>query len=135
MIKTIRFFTVIFSLFLFYNSQAQIWKKQAKSGNAGLLDVAFISKSTGFVLSSGKVLKTTDTGKTWNQILSGYNRFSRIQFTNDSIGYIIGYDDLVLRTTDGGSNWTLKQTGNSDDDLVTLFAKNKDTLFVAGPDN
>jgi photosystem II stability/assembly factor-like uncharacterized protein len=129
---------LFFLIFLFlasHSSFAQVWKKQAKSVNAGLLDLAFISKSTGFVLSSGKVLKTTDTGKSWTQILSSYNNFLKIQFVDNQNGYIIGHDDLVLKTNDGGNNWTLKRTGNSDDDLVTIFAKNRDTVFVAGPDD
>ncbi len=135
MVKFLHLFFLIIPYFISINTRAQVWKKQAKSGNAGLTDVAFVSKANGFVLSSGKVLKTTDTGKTWTQILSGYNRFSRIIFTDATNGFIIGNDDLVLKTSDGGSNWTLKRTGNSDDDLLKVFAIDNDTVFVLGPDN
>lgn len=136
MTKFLRIFFLFLITFLSFSiAEAQVWKKQAKSGNTGLLDIAFISKSTGFVLSSGKVLKTTDTGKTWTQILKGYDRFTRIVFADSKHGYIIGYDDLVLKTTDGGTNWSLKRTGNNDDDLETIFLKDSDTIFVSGPDN
>ncbi len=135
MFKFLKSLLILIALLFSFSIQAQVWKKLAKSGNAGLLDIVFISKSNGFVLSSGKVLKTTDTGKTWTQILSSYNRFTHINFIDANNGFIIGYDDLVLKTTDGGTNWSLRRTGNSDDDLLNIFAIDQDTVFVTGPDN
>lgn len=135
MIKILQnIFFLILIFFTYSIAGAQVWKKQAKSGNAGLKDIVFISKSTGFALSFDKVLKTTDTGKTWNQILTSYKKFYRITFADANNGYITGYDDLVLKTTDGGANWSLKSTGNSKHDLLAVFAKSKDTVFVAGSD-
>jgi len=127
-------FLIVTLVFLSY-SPAQVWTKQAKSGNAGLIDIVFISKAEGFAIGSGKVLKTVDTGNTWTQILTSYNRFSGIAFADSKNGYIIGYDDLVLKTTDGGNSWNLKNTGNSNDDLLTLFTHHKDTLFITGSDD
>lgn len=114
---------------------SQTWKKFAKSGNAGLYDIVFTTKSNGYIMGGTKIYRTTDTGKTWNQILSSYTNFSRMWFTDPNNGYIIGYNDLVLKTTDGGNNWSLKRTGNSDDDLIAVYAKDKDTVFVLGPDD
>ncbi len=131
----IRFTTLLFFFLFPFFSNSQNWSKTAKSGNAGLTDIIFISKSKGFALSNGKVLKTQDTGKSWSQILSSYNGFSRIAFPDSKNGYIIGANDLVLKTTDEGDTWNTKQTGNSDDDFISIFAKNKDSVFVIGYDN
>lgn len=128
------FFTLI--LFCFFQvGSAQTWQKVGNSGGSNLTDVVFVSKSRGFLLGYQKVFMTTDTGKTWNRILSGYGNFSRIMFADANNGFIIGYNDLVLKTTDGGNNWSLIRTGNSDDDLIALYPINKDTLFVLGPDD
>jgi len=133
MLKSLQLLFVLLILSTF--THAQTWEKYGKSGNGGLGDVVFVSKSRGFILGTNKVMMTTDTGKSWTRILSSYSQFSRIMFADANVGYIIGYNDLVLKTTDGGDNWALKRTGNSDDDLITLFAKDKDTLYVLGPDD
>lgn len=129
--------TLFLLLFIFLTnlSKAQTWQKYAKSGNSNLIDIVFVSKSRGFTVGYNKVFMTTDTGKTWNRILSSYNNFSRIMFADANNGFIIGSNDLVLKTTDAGDNWSLIRTGNSDDDLITLFPKSKDTLYVLGPDD
>lgn len=135
MIRLKAFLSILLLLFFLNPIQAQTWQKYRKSGNANLTDVVFVSKSRGFILGYQKVFMTTDTGKTWNQILSSYSDFSRIMFADANNGFIIGYNDLVLKTTDAGNNWSLIRTGNSDDDLLTLFPKDKDTIFVLGPDD
>ena len=135
MVRLKAILSIFFLLFIANSLQAQTWQKYAKSGNSNLTDVVFVSKSRGFILGYQKVFMTTDTGKTWNRILSGYSNFSRIMFADANNGFIIGYNDLVLKTTDAGNNWSLIRTGNSDDDLITLFPKDKDTIYVLGPDD
>ena len=135
MIRLKAFLSILFLLFILNPIQAQTWQKYRKSGNSNLTDVVFVSKSRGFILGYQKVFMTTDTGKTWNQILSSYSDFSRIMFADATNGFIIGSNDLVLKTTDAGNNWSLIRTGNSDDDLITLYPKDKDTIFVLGPDD
>lgn len=113
---------------------AQIWVPSIKSGETGLSKVVFQDKDTGYAVSSGKVLRTTDAGKTWNRILSSYKDFGNIFFADKFNGCIVGENDLVLITSDGGVSWQLKRTGNSDDDFMTVFMKG-DTLFIVGPDD
>ncbi len=128
MIRLKAFLSILFLLFILNPIQAQTWQKYRKSGNSNLTDVVFVSKSRGFIIGYQKVFMTTDTGKTWNQILSSYSDFSRIMFADATNGFIIGSNDLVLKTTDAGNNWSLIRTGNSDDDLITLCSANEKNL-------
>lgn len=131
-----RLISLISFLFFFcFNSKAQSWSRIAKSGNAGLIDVVFLNKAKGFVISEDRVLESNDSGKSWTRILSSYSGFSRIKFIDNSVGYIIGKNDLVLKTVNSGTTWSLIQTGNSDDDFTSIYAINKDTLFVVGSED
>lgn len=116
-------------------SRAQTWVPEVKSGETNLFSVYFQDKDTGYALSSGKVLRTTDAGKTWNRILNSYNNFSGIMFSDRLNGVIIGYNDLVLKTSDGGKNWSLIRTGSNDDDFLAVYTNHKDTIYVLGPDD
>lgn len=121
---------------ILYSSQlqAQNWVKHQISGYTNLAQVVFQDKDTGYILTSQVIKRTTDAGKTWTQILSGYNKFSCITFADRLNGCVVGYNDLVLVTADGGRNWTLRRTGNSDDDFITVHM-NGDTIYVLGPDD
>jgi photosystem II stability/assembly factor-like uncharacterized protein len=116
-------------------AMAQTWVPEKKSGETNLVSVCFQDKDTGYAVSGNKVLRTTDAGKTWNRILNSYNKFSGIMFSDKINGVIIGENDLVLKTSDGGQNWSLIRTGNSDDDFLAVYTRHKDTIYVLGPDD
>lgn len=130
-----KFILFVYSMILVSLVSAQTWVPEKKSGETNLFKVCFQDKDTGYAVSYGKVLRTTDAGKTWNRILNSYNNFSGIMFSDPQNGVIIGYNDLVLKTSDGGQNWSLIRTGNSDDDFLALYTNHKDTIYVLGPDD
>lgn len=60
---------------------------------------------------SGRCFLTSDSGITWEQILEDYtNDLIMLDFPSDSVGYILGegqfFNNLVLKTVDGGQTWT-----------------------------
>jgi photosystem II stability/assembly factor-like uncharacterized protein len=83
-----------------------------------LYDVEFFDAQTGFVVGEfGKIYKTTDGGAHWNEkqaTLVGDDYFDvldlptffDIEFLNRDLGYVVGLDARVARTTDGGETWT-----------------------------
>ena len=54
----------------------------------------------------GIVLKTTDSGGTWTQMTpDGIPGLTGMSFLDMNTGYAIGWDDYVIKTTDGGITW------------------------------
>ncbi len=131
----LRYFYLLVGFFLVVSANAQTWVPDTKSGESNLFSVYFQDKYTGYALTYNKVFRTTDAGKTWTRILNSFTNFSGITFSDPQNGVIIGYNDLVLKTSDGGQNWSLIRTGNSDDDFLAVYSGHKDTIYVLGPDD
>ncbi|MDR0420801.1 MAG: hypothetical protein LBH30_05040, partial [Prevotellaceae bacterium] len=77
--------------------------------NALYRDLIFIDDTTGYAISEGFVVKTTDGGKCWNsQSLPINTNVGKIQFTDKHTGYITGGDNtfgVLFKTIDGGEHW------------------------------
>ena len=54
---------------------------------------------------AGRILATTDAGRTWTRQYSGTAALDQVDFTDDEHGWAAGGDTL-LRTTNGGATWT-----------------------------
>ena len=78
----------------------------ASSSGAPALDaVQFTDPSHGWVAGAGRILATTDSGRTWTRQYSGTAVLDQVDFTDDQHGWAAGQDAL-LRTTNGGATWT-----------------------------
>ncbi len=88
-----------------------------------LYDVLFFDAQTGFVVGEfGKIYKTINGGKTWIEkqaSLVGADYFDvldlptffDIEFLNRSVGYAVGLEARVAKTTDGGETWAWVEHG------------------------
>lgn len=83
-----------------------------------LYSIHFATELVGFVGGlSATVLKTTDGGATWSDIsanlpaiITSYAQYSTQEindfyFLNVNTGYAVGYNGIVMKTTDGGTSW------------------------------
>lgn len=101
-------------------------------------DLTFINETKGFAISNiGGIVKTTDGGYSWEQLLSPVNFFlSKIQFTDSQTGYIIGGDNTggyLLKTINAGQNWQLINLQTPDNERPTgLFFLDNSTGFISG---
>ena len=75
-----------------------------------------IQNSKAFVLGDGVVLKSTDRGNTWDEILTDINKqFRIIEFVDNNFGWLgaisgtgqTGETFSIYRTIDGGTSWKL----------------------------
>ena len=76
-------------------------------------NIVFTDLNTAILTAEGDyycIFKTTDGGYNWNQVYNHYWHNPRSIFFVDSLnGYALGpsitYDNMILRTTDGGDTW------------------------------
>ncbi len=83
----------------------------------------------------GHVLLSDDEGATWRQAQSVPTRvtLTSVSFADDKTGYAVGHDTIILKTTDGGENWTKLYGGmDSDDALLTVVALSPQEVIALG---
>jgi len=63
--------------------------------------------------AEGVIIKSTDGGDSWQQIVSGSNTpgFEAICFTSTEVGYVGGWDGYFAKTVDGGETWNEMNAG------------------------
>jgi hypothetical protein len=69
----------------------------------------FTNDSTGYAIGfSGIVMRTTNSGNSWEVLTFDLDDITDIWFTDESTGYISGYSGLIYKTTDAGLIWVPK---------------------------
>ncbi len=77
--------------------------------------ISFVSATTGYAVSGGRLFFTANRGRSWREILSlggpAVGRETNLSFSSALDGYaLIPYDgslgNIVMRTSDGGRTWT-----------------------------
>lgn len=82
----------------------------AYATKALVLDVAEVGARLVAVGEYGHVLLSDDKGANWRQAESvpTRNTLTTVMFVNEQIGYAVGHEATILKTEDGGENWTLQ---------------------------
>jgi len=93
---------------------------QSVSHEGKLRDVYFTDTSTGFAAAEvwngeGSIVRTTNGGSVWNTIYWASDSFYGIDFPSENVGYAVGNDGIIAKTSDGGDNWELLTSGVSTD--------------------
>jgi len=87
-------------------ASATVYTATGAPGPVQTLDaVQFVSASQGWVAGAGRVLATSDGGRTWTTRYTGSAKLDELDFTDARHGWAVGTNAL-LRTTDGGATWT-----------------------------
>ncbi|MDA7086276.1 YCF48-related protein [Pseudomonas sp. SA3-5] len=62
----------------------------------------------------GLILRSSDSGKSWEQIPSPVaSDLVQVRFRDAQHGWIVGHDSVLLHTSDGGLSWTVQLDGRS----------------------
>ena len=86
------------------------WNAQILPKYAHYYSIYFNNSNTGYVSGYQTILKTTNAGITWQyHEFSNYGFINSIYFVDINTGFATGsksyYDLVIIKTTDGGSNW------------------------------
>ena len=106
------------------------------AAQALLLDVARAGPRMVAVGEFGHVLLSDDNGDSWRQAASvpTRNTLVGVSFIDNQTGYAVGHAATILKTVDGGENWTLQYVErNGDTPLFAVhFADAQNGIAVGG---
>lgn len=105
-----------------------------------LFAISFPDQVTGYAVgysnfSGSDLIKTTDEGDTWQNILTGGNSGNALRgvyFTSVNNGYAVGENGRIITTSDAGNTWSTSDSGISGT-LHSAYALNE-TAFAVGDD-
>ncbi|MCY4402847.1 MAG: YCF48-related protein [Candidatus Poribacteria bacterium] len=114
-------------------------------GSVTLYNIYFVNEKVGFITGArGTILKTEDSGKTWNRKIArsgaaeqNTNRrrggiranLMGIQMVSETVGFIAGSENTILKTTDGGETWI----GSSERARVGETRNNLENILFVSP--
>ena len=112
------------------------WQKRKISEDFSLNSIYFISERIGWIVSDNIIYMTSDEGKNWSTIGPSFIGITDIFFINEKTGWLVTYDvsepeGKVYRTVDGGQDWSLLYTSDSEGFLKIQFV-NKDKGWIQG---
>lgn len=101
-----------------------------------LRDIYFTSYLTGYACGYGIVYKTTDSGTTWNPLNIDGDFFMGIHFPNKDVGYVVGNQGTIAKTTNEGLTWEKLRNGNAllkkKQHFEDVFFENEEKGYIVG---
>jgi len=106
--KQITILGILLTISITLFSQAS-WEPVISPVSENLVSVCFVDAQNGWILSDeGTLISTVDGGQSWQTTDFDSGNFTSVYFTDQNHGCIVGWQDssFILRTTDGGGNWS-----------------------------
>jgi len=103
--------------------------------NMLLLDAAQTPDCLIVVGERGTILRSNDSGNTWERSESGIlSTLTAVSFADDGFhGWAAGHDATILATTDGGMTWqTVYQGDNQEDSFLDIRVIDQTTIIAIG---
>ena len=119
-------------------------------GASPLYNIYFVDENVGYITGGrATILKTEDGGKTWARKRAMSDTPGRdgrpgrlranlmgIQMINETIGFIAGSENTILKTTDGGETWVgsseRARVGETRNNLENIWFVSETTGWVIG---
>lgn len=99
-----------------------------------LLDSAVAGNGIIVVGERGHVLKSSDQGRTWRQIVVPTRvMLTAVDFFDAMHGFVVGHDAVILRTQDGGNSWQIvHQAAEEDRPLFDVIVHHRQKITAVG---
>lgn len=86
--------------------------EQYKRYEYALHDLALFGTQTAYAAGSGVVMKTSDGGRSWDNLTISGDNYRRIWAPDSNRLWICGYNGSIIRSLDGGKSWKKLRNGN-----------------------
>jgi photosystem II stability/assembly factor-like uncharacterized protein len=110
---------------------------QAMNQSSYMFSVDFVDPQHGWIATAGSLyFHTTNSGASWQQ--NGLPQYftgptvSKMRFTDQNNGWVVGWDGFVARTTDGGNQWTIVDVGTTQDHFFGLSVVSPSEVWMTG---
>ena len=99
-----------------------------------LLDASTADGNFVVVGERGHILTSTDQGASWQQVaVPTRAALTGVYFHDGNLGWAVGHDSVILRTSDGGSFWEIVNWAPEDEaPLLDVWFADEDNGFAAG---
>lgn len=74
--------------------------------------ISWKNESEVFVCGYGVLLRSFDSGQSWEPVDLEGDLFTDIQFVSEDIGYMTGHQGSILKSIDGGTTWEKLRNAN-----------------------
>lgn len=99
-----------------------------------LLDVQSVEDVLIAVGERGHILISEDSGSSWNQVqVPTRATLTGVYFIDRQNGWVVGHDQIILRTRDGGKNWELVyENAESESPLLDVYFLDAEHGYAIG---
>jgi hypothetical protein len=98
-----------------------------------LYGVSAPSEDTAYICGlNGTIIKTTNSGISWESVYSGQDNFISICFLSNHEGYVSSNAGVILHTLDGGNNWEQEEPFTTEALEELCYFPGINRMFVCG---
>jgi photosystem II stability/assembly factor-like uncharacterized protein len=109
-----------------------LWNQQ-DGGFSTLYGVYAIDANTAVAVGNAVIMRTTDGGTNWTQVVQNFDELYRtVTFVDAQNGVVGGIGGVILRTTDGGLTWTRKSSHATTMNLLDVDMVTADIAYAVG---
>jgi photosystem II stability/assembly factor-like uncharacterized protein len=120
------------------------WTVQNTPTQYNISDVQFVNTNTGWTVGGKartftdpirEILCSSNGGATWTTqyFVSNEEPLASIYFLDENYGWAVGAMSTIMKTSDGGNNWTIQMSGTGYE-FEDVYFINRDTGWVVGQD-
>jgi len=109
-------------------------EKAPLAGRSMLLDAAAADGNLVVVGGRGHILTSTDNGSSWQQAeVPSRGALTGVYFHDRDLGWVVGHDSVILRTSDGGKTWEIVHWAPEEESpLLDVWFSDADNGFAIG---
>jgi hypothetical protein len=127
---------IVIAIIIFFSQTvlvaAQTWVPVNTLQNEWLQKIYTQGLDTIFIVGkSGLIAKSTDKTKTWSKQYTTGVTLNDVVFINHYVGFAVGANGTVLKTTDTGINWNQVTSGTTNN-LNAIAATALDNIWIVG---
>ena len=110
----------------------ETWESHEYGSSTIFSDAAWLDDTTVVLVGKSRQIRSTDAGKTWNEILAGSYPLGMGFGSNSVEGMVSGVGGELLYTEDGGQRWVRRSSGAAGRNIYDLAIHESGVGYAVG---